>query len=141
MSQVTARIGKDLYKTQLSTNKHSIIADEPDPLGTDIGPNPYDLLLMSLGSCVAMTLRMYADRKGWPLEAVEVQLSQERVHAKDCEQCKSDEGYVHFIEKRLKFEGPLTEKQIKRLLQISDRCPVNKTLTSEIKIENVLELV
>jgi len=104
------------------------------PLGQDLGPNPYDFLLIALGACVTMTLRMYADRKGWDLEEVEVHLEQSRVHAKDCEDCESQNGYVHVIEKKLKFIGDLTEEQTQRLLEISDKCPVNKTLSNEIKI-------
>ena len=85
-----------------------------------------------------MTLRMYADRKGWDLEEVQVDLDQSRVYAKDCEDCESVDGYVHIIEKKLSFTGDLTEEQIQRLLEISDKCPVNKTLSSEIKINTLL---
>ena len=74
------------------------------------------------------------DRKGWDLEEVQVNLNQSRVYAKDCEECESEDGYVHVIEKKLKFSGELTEDQIQRLLEISDKCPVHKTLTNEIKI-------
>ena len=77
---------------------------------------------------------MYADRKGWDLEEVHVHLEQSRVYAKDCEDCESEDGYVHIIDKKIKLIGQLSEEQIERLLEISDRCPVNKTLTREIKI-------
>ncbi len=119
----------------MSNGRHEIIADEPVPMGTDLGPNPYDFLLMSLGSCVAMTLRMYADRKGWDLQEVEVHLSQERVYHEDCENCESTEGYVHMITKKVKFRGDLDDVQRKRLVEISDKCPVNKTLLREIQIK------
>ena len=85
-----------------------------------------------------MTLRMYADRKGWDLQEVEIELDQDRRHAKDCENCESETGYVHFIQKRLRFKGNLDEQQKARLLEISDRCPVQKTLLNEIKIETSL---
>jgi len=138
MTQVIAKIDRAKYKTLLDTGNHELIADEPLPYGQDLGPSPYDFLLISLGACVSMTLRMYADRKGWDLEEVEVHLTQSRVYAQDCEDCESEDGYVHVIEKRLRFIGNLTEEQKKRLLEISDKCPVNKTLTSEIKISTGL---
>jgi len=134
MTQVIAKINRTKYKTIIVTGNHELIADEPVPLGQDLGPSPYDFLLVALGTCVAMTLRMYADRKEWDLEEVEVHLEQSRIYAEDCEDCESTDGYVHVIEKKLKFIGDLTEEQIKRLLEISDKCPVNKTLTHEIKI-------
>ena len=138
MAEVTVKTGTAKYKTIIKTVNHEIIADEPKPIGTDLGPNPYEFLLMALGSCVTMTLRMYADRKGWDLQEVEVELNQVRQHAKDCEDCESTEGYVHRIEKKLRFKGDLTEEQKARLLDISHRCPVQKTLLNEIKIETSL---
>ncbi len=134
MTQVIAKIDREKYKTIIEIGNHQLIADEPVPLGQDLGPNPYDLLLAALGACVTMTLRMYADRKGWDLEEVHVHLEQSRIYAKDCEDCESEDGYVHIIEKNLKFIGDLTEEQKQRLLEISDKCPVNKTLSNEIKI-------
>jgi putative redox protein len=134
MTSITAKIGNEQYKTILTNGRHEIIADEPLPIGQDNGPTPYDFLLMALGSCVAMTLRMYADRKEWDLKEVQVVLSQNRVHAKDCGDCESKEGFVHTIEKEIKLIGNLDEAQRARLIEISDRCPVNKTLLNEIKI-------
>lgn len=134
MTQVIAKINRAKYKTIIVTGNHELVADEPVPFGQDLGPNPYDFLLTALGACVTMTLRMYADRKGWDLEEVQVHLEQSRVYAQDCEECESEDGYVHIIEKKLKFIGELTEEQIQRLLEISDKCPVHKTLTNEIKI-------
>lgn len=138
MAQVTVKTGTAKYKTIINTSNHEIIADEPKPMGTDLGPNPYDFLLMALGSCVSMTLRMYADRKGWDLQEVEVELNQVKQHSRDCEDCESKEGYIHRIEKKLRFKGDLTEEQKVRLLDISHRCPVQKTLLNEIKIETSL---
>lgn len=140
MTQVIAKIDRSKYKTIVTNGRHNLLGDEPVPYGQDLGPTPYDFLLMSLGSCVAMTLRMYADRKNWDLEEVEVHLSQTRIHAKDCENCESTEGYVHVIEKKLQFKGDLDEAQRKRLIEISDKCPVNKTLLNEIQI-NSSELI
>lgn len=134
MAQVIAKIDRSKYKTVVTTGNHQFISDEPVPYGQDLGPTPYDFLLVALGTCVTMTLRMYADRKGWNLEEVEVHLEQSRIYANDCQDCESEDGYVHIIEKKLKFIGELTEEQKQRLLEISDKCPVNKTLINEIKI-------
>ncbi len=135
MTQIIVKIGKEKYESTLTNGRHKIIADEPIPIGQDKGPNPYDFLLMSLGSCVAITLRMYADRKGWDLEEVQVNLSQNRIHARECEECESKDNFVHIIEKEIKLIGNLDDSQRKRLIQISDKCPVNKTLLNEIKIK------
>jgi len=114
-------------------------ADEPlDKGGTNAAPNPYDLLLASLGACTSMTLKMYAGRKEWPLDAVRVTLRHDRVHAKDCEDCDKDTGMIDVIEKKLELEGELSEEQRERLLQISARCPVHRTLLNEIKIRSEL---
>ncbi len=138
MAQVIVKTGTEKYKTIIKTVNHELIADEPRPMGTDLGPNPYEFLLMAVGSCVGMTLRMYADRKGWDLQDIEIELDQKRVHAKDCEDCESDTGYIHVIEKKLTFEGELTDEQRTRLLEISNKCPVQKTLMNEIKVETLL---
>ena len=93
MTQVIAKIDREKYKTTIETGNHQLIADEPVPLGQDIGPNPYDFLLAALGACVTMTLRMYADRKGWDLEEVHVHLEQSRIYAKDCLDCESSGAF------------------------------------------------
>lgn len=138
MTQVIATIDRNKYKTVVTNGKHQLVGDEPPPYGQDLGPTPYDFLLVSLGTCVAMTLRMYADRKGWDLQKVEVKLDQSRIHVKDCEDCESDDGYVHLIEKQLEFTGNLDAQQRQRLLEISNKCPVQKTLTYEIRIKSSL---
>lgn len=135
MTEIIAKIDRSRFKTIISNGTHDLLADEPVPDGEDLGPNPYDILLMALGSCVAITLRMYADRKNWDLEEVEIHLSQERVYAEDCEDCESQDGYVHIIEKKVKLIGNLDETQRKRLMDVSDKCPVNKTLKNEIQIK------
>jgi putative redox protein len=117
-------------------DNHVLITDEPVAAGgEDAGPDPYTLLLAALGSCISMTARLYAKRKGWPLERVTVRLRQNRIHAKDCQECSQDaQGYVHRIERSVTFEGNLTEEQLTRLQEISHKCPVHKTLASEIVI-------
>ncbi|GAA1994008.1 bifunctional alpha/beta hydrolase/OsmC family protein [Catenulispora subtropica] len=126
------------YPQAVAAGTHRYIVDEPAPLGSDTGPSPYDLLLSALGGCTSITLRMYAERKGWPLRKVTVSLSHDRVHAKDCEQCETTEGHVDRIDRRLQLEGPLTADQRARLLQIADMCPVHRTLTGEVVIRTEL---
>lgn len=138
--QVVARVGKEGYETEVIAGPHSLIADEPEAVGgTDKGPNPYDLLLSGLGACSAMTLRMYADRKKWPLESVTVRLKHEKIHAADCESCETKEGMLDKIECEIEPVGPLDGEQKQRLLEIADRCPVHRTLTSEIHIVSKLK--
>jgi uncharacterized OsmC-like protein len=115
---------------------HSFITDEPiEAGGEDAGPDPYTLLLAALGSCISMTVTLYARRKQWPLEHVTVRLRQGRIHSKDCQECaKTTEGFIHRIERSVSFTGPLTEEQRARLQEIAHKCPVHKTLTSEIVV-------
>lgn len=134
---VTVRTGKSLY-TEISTNGHTLVADEPENLGgTDAGPNPYDYLVGALGACTAMTLRMYADRKGWPLESVTVRLGHEKIHARDCESCETENGKIDRIGINIELEGDLEESQREKLLEIADKCPVHRTLDSEMLIETM----
>lgn len=126
-------------RTDIMANGFPIVADEPESVGgTNLGPTPYDLLTASLGACTSMTLRMYADRKEWPLEAVTVDLKYRKVHARDCELCETDEGKIDHIEREISLEGELDDDQKKRLLEIADRCPVHRTLHSEIHVETRL---
>lgn len=134
MKEVVAKIDDSRYRTVFFDGKHEVIGDEPTPIGTDMGTDPYSMLLMALGGCVAMTIRMYADRKKWDLDGVEVRLKQERLHSRDCEDCESQDGYVHVIEKEVDLKGNLDDTQRARLMEIADRCPVNKTLLNEIRI-------
>jgi|SRR5438874_1938615 uncharacterized OsmC-like protein len=123
----------------IEVGDHRLVADEPVEVGgADAGPNPYDLLLSALGACTAITVRMYAQRKGWPLDAVEVRLSHDRIHAEDCAQCETREGYVHRISKSLSLQGPLDADQRQRLAEIAERCPVQRALTHEIVIQQTL---
>jgi uncharacterized OsmC-like protein len=119
----------------IAAGNHRLRADEPVAVGgTDTGPTPYDLLLAALGACTGMTLRLYADRKGLPLTGVRVRLRHDRIHAADCVACETKEGKISRIEREIELYGPLTPEQRRRLLEIADRCPVHRTLTSEISI-------
>lgn len=113
----------------------TLVADEPaSEGGEDRGPNPYQLLLGALGACTAMTLQLYARRKGWPLEQIEVRLMHDRIHAEDCGECETREGFLDEIRKEIRVSGPLDEEQRQRLLEIARRCPVNLTLQREVRI-------
>ena len=103
------------------------------------GADPYDFILSGLGACTVITLHMYAQRKGWPLERAEVKLRHQRVHATDCEQCEDENAKLTEVTKHLRLYGDLTEEQRKRLEDISARCPVQKTLVAGIKVKTVLE--
>jgi putative redox protein len=132
---VISRVGPDGFRTEIEIRDHALVADEPSAIGgTDRGPTPYELLLSALGSCMAMTLRIYADRKGWPLDGVEVRLRTASSHALDCEQCEKTPVGVTRIERRLELSGQLTDEQRSRLLEIADRCPVKQTLERGLKI-------
>ena len=134
---ITARTIKN-YQVEIVAGNHQFIADEPESIGgDDLGPNPFDLLLAGLGSCVIITLHMYANRKKWPLERVEIELDYRSMPASECPDCRSAPGStVSVIEKRMTFHGDLTQEQIKRLADIAERCPVNKALLNEIKLRS-----
>jgi putative redox protein len=115
------------------------MADEPGEAGgTDTGPSPYELVLAGLGACTSMTISMYARRKQWPLEDVIVRLKHSRMYARDCEECETKEGMLDRIEREIVLTGPLTEEQRARLLEIANKCPVHRTLTSQIRIDSWL---
>lgn len=135
---VTATVGAHGFRTELAARSHTLVADEPTSLGgTDGGPTPYEYLLAALAGCMAMTLRMYADRKRWPLESVLVQLRSGRIHETDCENCESEDVGIHRIERSVELRGPLSDEQRKRLLQIADRCPVKQTLERTLRVVGV----
>ncbi len=128
------------FQQEVSVGRHRFLADEPERVGgLDSGPGPYDLLLAGLGACTSMTLRLYAERKKLPLDRVTVRLSHTKVHAADCETCETKEGMIDRIERAITIEGALDESERARLLEIADKCPVHRTLTSEIEIRTRLE--
>jgi putative redox protein len=114
---------------------HRLLADEPvGNGGGGTGPDPYDLLLAALGACTSMTLRLYADRKGWPLDRVRVILGHRKIHAEDCRDCETRIGLVDEIDREIELVGALDGEQRARLLQIAEHCPVHRTLQSEVVI-------
>src|SRR5438874_6634997 len=140
MNEITVRSKQNLQNEITYSDKTaSLIGDEPVEAGGDgAGPDPYTLLLSALGTCTAITLRLYARQKGWPLDRVTVGLRQQRVHSTDSAECGNrSDCYVHKIQRQLTLEGDLTDEQRARLQQIASRCPVHKTLTSKIVIEDV----
>lgn len=128
--------GSGKFVQEVVIGPHRLIADEPASVGgNDLGPTPYELLLAGLGACTAMTLRMYAEHKKLPLEKVSVALRHEKMHAEDCATCETKEGRIDRIERVVSLDGPLDETQRARLLEIADKCPVHRTLHSEVLIE------
>ncbi|WP_019973033.1 OsmC family protein [Mycobacterium sp. 141] len=126
--------GSRTYTQEIIAGNHRLTADEPRPVGDDAGPNPYALLLAGLGACTSMTVRMYANRKGWPLERVRVTLRHARIHAKDCVDCETHVGMLDQIDLVIELTGDLDDDQRTRLMTIAERCPVHQTLTSEVHI-------
>ncbi len=131
--------GRGTFQQAVTMGPHHLTGDEPiEAGGLDTGPSPYDLLLASLGTCTAMTLRLYADRKGLALSGVSVRLRHSKIHASDCQSCETAEGRVDLIEREITLEGDLDEAQRARLRQIADKCPVHRTLHSEVDIRTEL---
>jgi putative redox protein len=141
MDEVVVTSGVNLQNSVSYGDGFTFTTDEPARLGGDgAGADPYTLILAALGSCTSMTLTLYARRKGWALERVTVRLRQQRIHAKDCVECETKtDSFVHRIERHVTVEGELTEEQRARLLEIAHKCPVHKTLTSEIVITDLNE--
>jgi putative redox protein len=134
-----AETGTGTYTQQITAAHHELFADEPQPIGADAGPTPYDLLLAALGACTSMTVRMYANRKAWPLEHVRVTLRHSRIHAEDCAECETTRGWIDHIDRDIELAGNLDDTQRERLLHIANRCPVHQTLTSEVHISTSLQ--
>lgn len=125
------------FAQEILVGRHRLAADEPAGAGgTDTGPTPYDLLLAALGACTSMTAALYARRKSWPLESVTVRLRHSRIHAEDCANCETKDVMLDRIDLSVEFAGPLTEEQRSRMLEIVERCPVRRTLESEIEIRS-----
>lgn len=139
MSRTVVTIGSSGLCQTVTIGSHQLRADETkDVGGSDEGPDPYEYLLAALGTCTNMTVRMYADRKRWLLREVRTTLSHAKSYAADCEDCEHPGAMVDRIERRITLFGELSEEQRNRLLQIADRCPVHKTLTSKIVIYTAL---
>jgi len=123
------------FQNTVTVGPHRLLADEPHSVGgDDSGPGPYDFLLAGLGACKSMTMRLYAERKSFPLERATVTLNHAKIHAEDCAECETKEGLLDQIDVAIGLEGPLDADQRQRILEIADKCPVHRTLTSEIRI-------
>lgn len=133
-SVFVADSGPGSLTQSIQAGHHELIADEPPGIGDDKGPTPHDILLAALGSCITMTLRMYADRKEWPLERAAVRLSRERIRVEGSAE-DDRTRFVEHIDVRLMIEGDLDDDQVDRLLEIAERCPVHRTLTGDIRIQ------
>lgn len=138
---VVVKAGPSRFGQNISVGSHLLQADEPrDVGGNDDGPNPYELLLPALGTCTSMTVRMYAERKQWPLQGVEVRLAHSRIHAEDCAECDTKQGMLDRIDAEISLIGDLSDDQRRRLMDIADICPVHRTLFSEVQIRTRLAI-
>jgi putative redox protein len=132
---VVEETGAGRFQQAVTAGRHRLLADEPAPVGgLGSGPSPYDLLLASLGACTAMTIRLYAERKGLGLRRVVVALRHRKIHAADCAECETREGKLDEIAREIALEGDLAPEERARLLEIADRCPVHRTLRSEVRV-------
>lgn len=137
--QVAARLDGDAFTTDIQMGKHSLVADEPADIGgNDFGPSPYELVASGLAACTVMTLKMYARRKKWNLESVEVHINHDKKHCMDCQDVENKDVKIDVFERSLQIEGDLDESQLKRLVQIADRCPVHRTLHSVVEVHTTL---
>jgi len=139
-NRVVARTGKTGFRTEIIANGHSMVADEPISVGgANSGPTPYDLLVSALGACTGMTLRMYADHKKLPLDAVIVRLRHQKIHAEDCQDCEDPKSKIDFIEREIELQGDLDQPARQKMLEIANRCPVHRTLESRSRIDSKLK--
>lgn len=139
MEVIVSESGKGLYTQTITAGTHVLTGDEPvSSGGNGLGPSPYDFLLAALGTCTSMTLRMYAELKKIPLTKVTVKLQYEKIHAQDCADCENTNSRIDHIDRQIELEGDLTEDQRQKLLEIANKCPVHRTLTSKILITTEL---
>ena len=139
MRKVTAISEKEPYAVEILTEKHQWDADEPQEVGGgDQGPSPYELLLSAVAACTAITARMYAQRKGWPLRSIRVDLEHSKIRAEDCADCQTKKGPVSVISIRVFLAGDLDDEQRRRIFEIAGKCPVKRTLEGEIKVRSEL---
>ncbi|MEO9469459.1 OsmC family protein [Parasphingorhabdus sp.] len=125
------------FQQTIKVGNHEFLGDEPISFGgMDSGPSPYDFLLASLGSCTSMTIKMYADRKGIPLEAVHIELEHSRDHVEDCSTCSNDDNRIDVIDRAITLTGDLSDEQRGKLMEIADKCPVHRTLENRIDIHS-----
>jgi len=133
--KVSVAPGRSKYLQDITVGPHKLQADEPSDVGGgEAAPTPYELLLAALGACTSITVQMYAERRRWPLEGVHVELSYAKVHADDCASCDTEVRTIERIEREISLLGDLSEEQRQRLMDIADKCPLHRTLTSQIEI-------
>ncbi|MBW3563213.1 MAG: bifunctional alpha/beta hydrolase/OsmC family protein [Acidobacteria bacterium] len=136
---VTVTTNAGQFRTEIATRGHHLIADEPAKVGgTEEGPTPYDLLAAALGACTTMTIQMYVARKKWPMRSVTARVAHDRMHAKDCEDCETKAGHIDRLTREIEVDGDLTDEQLQKVLEIADKCPVHRTLHSEIRVRTTL---
>jgi putative redox protein len=139
-NRIIARTGKTGFRTEIIANGHSLVADEPIPVGgANSGATPYDLLVSALGACTGMTIRMYADRKKLPLDSIIVRLRHEKIHAEDCLDCEDQGSKIDSIEREIELQGDLDQPMRHKILEIANRCPVHRTLESRSRIVSKLK--
>ncbi len=140
-SVVVAESGSGTFINQIVTGSgHVINADEPESVGgNDTAATPYDMLLAALGACKSMTMRMYADRKGFKLDRAEVRLRHDKIHASDCETCETEKGKVDQIKTEITLKGDLSDAERQKIFEIAEKCPVHRTITSELTLEATLK--
>jgi putative redox protein len=132
---VVSETGDGAFTQQLLDGRHRLLADEPVSAGgKDLGPGPYELLLMALGACTSMTVRLYANRKQWPLQRVTVRLKHTRSYPKDCKECESKPVMLDHVDREIEFAGDLSDEQRTKLLEIAEKCPVHRTLSQRVEI-------
>ncbi len=137
---VHIHLGTDNFKTVMTAGQHELISDEPKNIGgSDEGPDPYDYLMMSLGSCTVITIRMYAERKGWDFKNIYMELRHQKDYAEDCKDCDDPKAKIDVIEKEIIIEGDLSDDQLERLLEISKKCPVHKTMQGDLELKSTIE--